>query len=119
MVDAEITKRGRELADKLSNIIGGTTTDILRICSLIARHAQTYGHIQERWANVEMSDRVTAQWERKEANLERRITELVEMLPETDEGPLRVHFDGEPRGNTVKLVRPWDPDDSYGIGADV
>jgi hypothetical protein len=121
---SKITDRGRELADKLHPAIGWTS-DITRTCSLIARHARTHGHIQEAWCSVEMSDRQTERLEKREAQLEARITDLVAQLPETDEGPITVLFGGDPRGHTVKLVMPGslvklhDDWGQEGIGADV
>lgn len=101
----EVTRKGEELASKLNPAIG-TTREIRETCSLIARHAQTHGHIQEMWCSVEMSDRQTARVEARETNLERRITALVDSLPETDEGPFKVKFGGDPSGYTVKIIAP-------------
>jgi hypothetical protein len=121
---AETTERGWRLAHKLNPAIG-TTSAIAETCSLIARHARTHGHIQETWCSVEMSDRQTARLEKREAQLEARITRLVEDLPETDEGPITVLFGGDPRGYTVKLVMPGtlsrlhDDWGQEGIGADL
>lgn len=121
---AEITYRGIALANKL-NPLFGTTPKIQETCSLIARNSRTYNRIQEYWASVEMSDQQVAYWEKREANLEKRITELVESLPETDEGSIKVAFSGDPRGHCVKLTLPGsykrhaDVWDQESIGADV
>jgi hypothetical protein len=120
----QITDRGRKLASKLNPAIG-TTREIEETCSLIARHAKTHGHIQETWCSVELSDRQTARLMVREAALERRIVDLIEHLPDTDEGPWAVLFGGDPRGHTVKLVAPGslvrfhDDWGQEGIGADV
>jgi hypothetical protein len=107
-----ITKRGSELASRLNPYIG-TTMEILETCSLIARSAVTHDRIQETWTSVELSDRATERLERREAGIEHRISELVENLPATDDGPFKVTFEGDPRGYTVKIVTP----DGREIGA--
>ena len=54
----------------------------------------------EIWAQYE-------KWlDKRDAELERRITELVESLPHTDMGAIGVEFMGDPRGSTVKLIMP-------------
>lgn len=100
-----VTKAGTSLADAILPVIGRTHA-IMETCSLIARHAKTYARIQEMWCSVEMSDKETAYWELREQQLERRITELVDDLPHTDDGPWDVSFEGDPRGYTVKLFCP-------------
>ena len=95
---AQVTARGRFIATKLNPYMG-TTRQIQEACSLIGRHAMTYSHIQELWC-------VPNYYEAKEARLEARITDLVESLPHTDNGPVRVEFTGDPRGSTVKLTLP-------------
>jgi chromosome condensin MukBEF MukE localization factor len=65
---------------------------------LLLRHAKTYDRIQEMWCSEEMSDRRRGALEKKETNLERRITELAERFG------AKVKFGGDPRGFTVKLL---------------
>jgi hypothetical protein len=101
----QITKKGYELAFRLNPYLG-TTNRIAETCSLIARHATTYAWIQERWCNVEMSERETAALEAKEDRLEERITDLVNDLPWTETGQIRVQFDGDPRAYVVRLLVP-------------
>lgn len=80
--------------------------------------ARKHNRIQERWCSEEMSDATRAQVERMEAALETNITEAAAVFG------LRVHFDGDPRGFTVKLHTPagdvgntWGGDAvGYGIG---
>jgi hypothetical protein len=118
------TERGDKLAAKLNPMMG-TTLEIRETCALIARHARTHNRYAEMWCSVELSDRETARLERRETALEARITDLVSRLPETDDGPITVRFDGDPRGHTVKLVLPGesrrhaDVWDQESIGADV
>lgn len=100
---AAITLKGVRFAWKLNPEIG-TTGNIQRVCSLLHRHARTYDRIQEAWCSDEMSDRHRANVERSESAIERRITELVQHLPEPDSGPWKVVFSGDPRGYTVRLV---------------
>lgn len=99
---AQTTNRGRELARKLGPAIG-TTWQINETCSLIARHARTHHRLME----IQCNDADLYEWaEKREEQIERRISELVADLPHTDEGPIRVKFSGDPRGATVKLVMP-------------
>lgn len=105
---ATITERGRFIAWELNPYMG-TTSEIQEACSLIGRHAVSYSRIQELWCSSERVNNV--EWlrnyyETKEARLEARIADLVESLPHTDNGPVRVEFEGDPRGSTVKLLTP-------------
>jgi hypothetical protein len=96
-----ITAKGKELAWKLNPAIG-TTSEIERTCSLIARHATTYQAYAETACNRELSE-----WETDKMDwLEQRITELIEELPHTDAGPFRPFFQGDPRGCTVGITAP-------------
>lgn len=62
-------------------------------------------------------------WERRcnkrKADIEQRITELVASLPDTPYGPVKAEFKQDPRGPTVRLVMPkpyhflHDPDNSF------
>ena len=111
----QITKRGRDLAWKLNPYIG-TTYEIQRTCSLIARHAATYNRIQEGWCDNERQNNhePTRLWhEEKEAWLEARITDLVADLPHTDDGAFWVRFEGDPRASTVQI---WLPNTSPSVG---
>jgi Ni,Fe-hydrogenase III large subunit len=105
----QITKKGYELAFQLNRYIG-TTHRIAETCSLIARHATTYAWIQERWCNVEMPELVARALEAKEDRLKARITDLVNDLPWTEHGQIRVQFDGDPRAYVVRLLVP---DENY------
>jgi len=105
---AQVTARGRFIATKLNPHMG-TTRQIQETCSLIGRHAVTYSHIQELWCGSERVNNVDwlrNYYETREARLEARIADLVESLPHTDNGPVRVEFEGDPRGSTVKLTLP-------------
>lgn len=104
----QVTARGRFIAWELNPYMG-TTSEIQEACSLIGRHAVSYSRIQELWCGSERVNNV--EWlrnyyETKEARLEARIADLVESLPHTDNGPVRVKFEGDPRGSTVKLTLP-------------
>lgn len=113
----KITAKGRELAGKLNPAIG-TTRDIERTCSLIARHATSHHGIAELLCNGGTYSHEThnvpddvrnariAWGEAREDTLERRISDLVASLPQTDDGPWDVLFGGDPRGCTVKLTAP-------------
>lgn len=105
---AQVTARGRFIAWELNPYMG-TTSEIQEACSLIGRHAVSYSRIQELWCSSERVNNVDwlrNYYETKEARLEARIADLVESLPHTDNGPVRVKFEGDPRGSTVKLTLP-------------
>lgn len=72
----------------------------LRVAGLLMRHAKTHGRIQERWCSEEMSESLTRRVERREKQIEALITRHAESLG------CKVHFDGDPRGYTVKLFLP-------------
>jgi hypothetical protein len=100
-----ITSRGTELARELNKHIR-TTPSVLEICSLIARLARTHHRLQEEQCNRELSERELA----REIRIERRIQELVGQLPPTTAGKrVTSKFNGDPRGYTVKVVVPDDP----------
>ena len=101
----EPTKNGYELAYKLNPAIG-TTRKIAETCSLIARHEKTLQRIAETWCSVEMSEKEEERLTKREEQLERRVSDLVASLPETDSGPFGVTFQGDPRGCIVKLTAP-------------
>src|SRR4249919_1848710 len=96
-----ITKNGDKLANKLAPAIGWTN-DIAETCSLICRHAATHARLAEVECNREMT-----LWETEQVEMiQRRMTDLVASLPETDDGPFTVYFQGDPRGATVKIEAP-------------
>lgn len=103
--NATITRQGCKIAHKLNYQIGTSGTS-QRIASLLHRHARTYDWIQEAWCNDDMSDWRREALEAREANLETRIRELVDLLPQPDNGNWVVEFSGDPRGYTVRLVAP-------------
>ena len=121
-----ITSTGRELHDTLLESFDidyadpacMSWHDRAEICSLIARNAATYGRIQEAWCSVEMSPQQTSGTERREKNLERRISELVEQLPTVKGEQITVKFGGDPRGYTVKLIMPDHRYNSWGGAED-
>ena len=100
-----ITKSGTFLADNLLPVLG-RTSDIVKTCSLIARHAKSYARIQEIWCSVELSEYQQNYYEKRERWLEQRIMSLVADLPHSDDGPWGVEFAGDPRGYCVKLFCP-------------
>jgi hypothetical protein len=103
----EITNKGQRLAIRIHRMTEPRREldhALETTCSLIARHATTYEHIQERWCNDEMSDRATKLLEQKEAQIEDRIRKLAERIDCT------VTFEGDPRSHTVRL---WPADARY------
>jgi hypothetical protein len=109
---AQITRKGRELSDKLNPSIG-TTQQILEVCSLICRHATTHCRIQEQWCNgVAETSRVY--WEKREEETVLKLKELVTMLPHINDQPIGLRLGGDPRGATVILVMPDGRYDDWG-----
>jgi hypothetical protein len=114
------TKRGRELANILAKSIG-IPDGIFDTCSLLCRHAKTYAALQEGQCNGHpamgepdipikvagrLQDEYAAWLTKREAQIEKRISELVASLPPTDAGPIVVRFSGDPRGCCVTLLMP-------------
>lgn len=110
---ARRTLKGYELAEALRTT-KHQAIDV-GVCSLLCRSAVSYLRVQEghcngcgAWDNPYMDakragrlqERFERELEKKEAQLERRIKELAVQLP----GVKSVHFGGDPRGATVKLV---------------
>ena len=114
-----MTKKGRELANKLAPIIG-IPVNAQEICGLICRHATTYHRLQEEYCDgpkgidslirrgltieeeYAIRDRAEAKRLRQEKCLENRITELIAQL----DCELKVKFGGDPRGCTVTIILP-------------
>ena len=118
------TLKGYELQERLVN--RGVIIDV-ETCSLIARHATSYRNNQiddcnghpvnwrRDWAkhhshftNEELSQLNTdfaAMVEKKEAQLRRRICELVKQ----SKGIKAVRFEGDPRGPSLRLI----PEEGY------
>lgn len=98
--------------------------DRVQVAKLLMRHARTYARVQEamcngvKWdarydTNESFRKRQEAheQWcARKDAQLEKRITEIVEGLGKG----WGVKLGGDPRGCTVKLVLPSGRTDDFG-----
>lgn len=113
---ARRTLKGYELAEKIRGTQRRKHLAVdVELCSLLCRSAVSYLHVQEGHCNghpamssayidAKTANRLQVRWEkeleRKEANLERHISALAAQLP----GVKKVHFGGDPRGATVKLV---------------
>lgn len=87
------------------------------IASIVRHNAARYSTIQERWCSEEMSDRTTADLEKRESRIETRIRDLLAPYGIT------VSFHGDPRGFCVYLHLPSGKhnslggrEDGYGIG---
>lgn len=74
--------------------------EVNRIADLILRQGTTYCRLQEDSCNVEMNDRQLARHEKKEQQVEARVTALAKKLGCVPD------FQGDPRGHTIKLVVP-------------
>lgn len=111
---ARRTMKGYELAESIRGPRGHKAVDV-EVCSLLCRAAVSYLHVQEAHCNghpamsspyidAKTANRLQLEFEKrqevKEAGLERRIKALAAQLP----GVKKVHFGGDPRGATVKLV---------------
>ena len=96
-----MTVRGRLLAGELAQYIGYTGA-ITATCSLIARHARTLENDAIAVCNDAYADqdKLDKRWDRLTA----RISDLAAELPESDGGPIRAEFQGDPRGYIVKLI---------------
>lgn len=90
---------GAELASKLHDLIG-LTAKISDTCEDVCRLASKHHRLMVAQCNRELSDVEEDMIE----NVEQRITQLVDSLPETELGPLVAEFQGDPRGATVKLL---------------
>jgi hypothetical protein len=100
-----ITTKGRELAKTLDPLVGSVgEIDLMLLCSSICRLATTHHRLAEDECNIEMSEERAKQHDKQVERVETSIIRLVEKLPETDDGPLVAHFQGDPRGCTVKLL---------------
>jgi hypothetical protein len=103
------TERGDRFASKLNPYVG-TTYQIRQTCARIHRLAVTYERIQEAWCcderTADPESRYTKNLERRELGIMNKIMDHVRDLPEPDDGPWRVQFDGDPRGYTVRLIAP-------------
>ncbi len=113
---ANRTLKGYELAEKIRQSFKSAHKAVdVEICSLLCRAAVSYLHVQEGHCNgcgamsnpymdiktaSKLQERFEKRLEVKEAGLERRISALAAQLP----GVKKVHFGGDPRGATVKLV---------------
>lgn len=121
-----ITKKGRELSEKLLPSIG---TQELEICSLLARHATSYARIQEGWCNghfmmgnpnisVQRANKMQERYEkwldRRETHIENLLDCLVARLPLVNDKPITIKYGGDPRGATVKLIMPDGRNDDWG-----
>jgi hypothetical protein len=114
-----ITKRGDALAHTLARFIG-LTDETREVCSLICRREPEYTRIQEACCSEDMGDKRRARMERREAAIEAHVLKLVERLPNTDNGPITVKFEGDPRGYCIKLVVPGQPGagNTWGLGGE-
>lgn len=98
----QITRKGLDMAIRLRRYVDQTDTTVQELCSLARRHAQTYSTIQETWCNVELNERQTDKLERREAALERRMTEILRQLYPWP----NIEYRGDPRGHTVRITLP-------------
>jgi hypothetical protein len=81
---------------------------VLHIADLLMRHGTTYCRMQEDACNVEMSDRQQARHDKREKQIEDRVTQLCKELGAVPD------FQGDPRGHTIKLVVPSGKTDDWG-----
>lgn len=99
----------QERADFTRRIVNAKPADMSiaqaeHAAALLMRHATTHNRIQEIWCNVEMSERMTKYWEKREQQLERRMKEIATGLN------MQIDFTGDPRGYTTRV---FFPDNSY------
>lgn len=103
-----ITKAGRELARHLHIVVndGHSVGEAFEVCSRIHRAGVTYSHIQEVFCSVELSERMTKVYEKRESQLEALITRHCGTLTEMTGHEYVPEFSGDPRGFTVKIGSP-------------
>jgi len=106
-----ITKKGRELSDKLQpSLPSGIDMNAVRvICSNICRLATTHKILAERACERELTVRESA----LDAQIERDIRGFCLVLPQVNGKAITAEFQGDPRGATVKLVMPDGRGDSW------
>lgn len=115
----QITRKGRELASKLDRSYPDLPLRVWHetlypLCSLVCRHAATHRRLQETACNRELTPQEMTQ----EGRCEEHIRYLVERLPLVGGQPIRVKFQGDPRGYTVKLIMPDGRYDTWGGAAE-
>lgn len=91
------------VGDNIMRHVGWTPAIKDTVRQLVIRGRQ-YHRIQEAWCNIPMNDEQLQSWTAKESRLIRIIRSLVQDLPQPDDGPWTVHFEGDPRGIVVKLI---------------
>lgn len=122
------TFKGRYLASLLAEQLGWTVA-IEETCSIITRHAATYDRlaIEEcngpRWINSQQAtpERIL-KWQNdldaKQQKVAQYLEKAVSLLPETDDGSIRLVLSGDPRGFVVRLAVPTSDGYFRGIGID-
>ncbi len=73
---------------------------------VLIRHAKALHHIAERQCSEEMSDEEVTKVNKREANIEKQILEIVSIRNQRQGDRVAVGFDGDPRGYVVKLHLP-------------
>ena len=118
MLEARVTRRGRDLAHAIvEDYPDNQRADILRACSLIARHARTHKHLAEAQCNGFQDWR--GNWDQAQADaaekrsdaIEARILTLVQTWIDPYASAI---FGGDPRGATVKIVLPSGRTNDFG-----
>ena len=120
---AQKTLKGYQLAESLNN--AGITADV-EICSLIARHSQSYqqnqvddcsGHPAQHSPHPFMDWKLIDKWQRewelrveeKRERLEKRLNNLADAIS------CFIHFQGDPRGTCIRLIPAKDFDNDKDI----
>ena len=121
-----ITRKGHEFSYILAPMFWPLDWDawqaVEQTCSLIVRHAVTHKRLAEESCNghplqgayppvlIERMNKLQEEWdariEKRTAQIEKRITDLIDSLPMTPTGKLGAYFGGDPRGCTVQISLP-------------
>ena len=113
------TKNGLELAIKLKL----TDPQSVETCGKICRAARSYARIQEDMCNghpiqgtnapIEQVRKAQARWDARCDQENDRLEKLIRSHAAKLPGVAAVRFQGDPRGCTVKLLRPQDSQEDF------
>lgn len=111
------SKAGIELAESMLRYLpGADRAVVVDACTRLVPLARRYSNLQEHGCNRGL----TGAERRVETELERQIIAIVATMPASADGPLTARFQGDPRGCTVKLHIPGQPQagNTWGLGGD-
>lgn len=102
-----VTKKGYELATRLQPISPSTQIkDLALTCSRISKLAATMHRIAEVNCSVQMSSVESDKLDRQDTQCEKNVARHCETLSKELGVTVTPHFNGDPRGPSVKLKLP-------------